>query len=383
MKKKWMFLLLLILLVPWKATVGAYGVLVGAQESIITTPDTGILILKVSPGQSVRKGEVIAEIAGNENAILALTAEGERLTLRAELVRLEGIQGQQQESLAQKQTAASQALRHHTQLNAERNEIRRGLLPPRLQTLRSQWQALKAQANEAQSATARAAKLLAEGLVPKSEWEQTNARFQRMEAETQAAKQRLEQEEAQHRVETDDAADVLRVTQSSLNEAEESLKSITRQLSTATNQLNILTEKAAALAEKPITVTAGHDGEVVGDDLLKANQGLLAKGTKIATLVNRSTIKARLQVNEREIADVKIGQAVKIKALAMPGSVYTAIISRQSNEIFQNAIVVEALINDVSLQPGMTVFGRIEYGWYPLGWILWHKLRQLLKIEIL
>jgi membrane fusion protein (multidrug efflux system) len=90
-----------------------------------------------------------------------------------------------------------------------------------------------------------------------------------------------------------------------------------------------------------------------------------APGNKLVTLVDDDPLKLELQVPESAAPQVKIGQAVEIEAVAFPGQVFPATITRVAAEVGRQsrALVAEAEIaKGTPLRPGMFAEARLAIG---------------------
>jgi multidrug efflux pump subunit AcrA (membrane-fusion protein) len=115
----------------------------------------------------------------------------------------------------------------------------------------------------------------------------------------------------------------------------------------------------------------------------------LSKGDAICRIARLRELLVRVQMPEREIGDVKVGDAVRLKARAFPSRIFHGVVSRISGEAdldqnHQTTYRVELTIQNAAglLRPGMTVFARIDFDRRPVAWILEHKLKQALRPEL-
>jgi membrane fusion protein (multidrug efflux system) len=90
-----------------------------------------------------------------------------------------------------------------------------------------------------------------------------------------------------------------------------------------------------------------------------------APGNKLVTLVDDDPLKLELQVPESAAPQVKIGQAVEIEAVAFPGQVFPATITRVAAEVGRQsrALLAEAEVaKGTPLRPGMFAEARLAIG---------------------
>jgi RND family efflux transporter MFP subunit len=90
---------------------------------------------------------------------------------------------------------------------------------------------------------------------------------------------------------------------------------------------------------------------------------LLQPGTVVATLVDVSVLKVKLNVSERDLQDVRVGDAVEVTSDIHPGIVYTGTvgtIGARADEAHTYAVEVAMRNNDrYQLKPGM--FARVRF----------------------
>jgi membrane fusion protein, multidrug efflux system len=90
-----------------------------------------------------------------------------------------------------------------------------------------------------------------------------------------------------------------------------------------------------------------------------------APGNKLVTLVDDDPLKLELQVPESAAPQVKVGQAVEIEAVAFPGQVFPATVTRVSAEVGRQsrALLAEAEVaKGTPLRPGMFAEARLAIG---------------------
>jgi RND family efflux transporter MFP subunit len=86
---------------------------------------------------------------------------------------------------------------------------------------------------------------------------------------------------------------------------------------------------------------------------------------RLVTLVDMDPLKVELQVPESAAPQVKVGQAVEIEAVAFPGQVFSASVTRVAAEVGRQsrALAAEAeLTAGTPLKPGMFAEARLAVG---------------------
>lgn len=155
------------------------------------------------------------------------------------------------------------------------------------------------------------------------------------------------------------------------------------QVRQAEAQLALVTEKIARSR-----LTAPYDGVVVSGDLSQQIGTPVEAGKKLFEIAPLQSYRVILQVDEREIRHVKLGQTGKlvISGIAtdpMPLTVVkvTSVATAQDGK---NFFRVEARLQHAPerLRPGMEGVGKIEVGSRSLWWILTHTFTDWLSLTL-
>ena len=142
-------------------------------------------------------------------------------------------------------------------------------------------------------------------------------------------------------------------------------------------------EAQLSLAEQKLTKTrivAPFDGLVVSGDLSQALGSPVERGKVLFEIAPLDTFRVGLQVDERDIRYVAIGQTGKLALSGLPSRPLafkvTNVTPVATAEDGRNFFRVEASLEptDVPLRPGMEGVGRIEVGRASLAWIWTHPL---------
>ena len=259
------------------------------------------------------QAEVSAELAGRVTA--TPVERGSRVPAGALLVRISA-----SESSAQLQEAEA---------NAGQIEARLGLTPGQPFDPSRVPEVMNAQASLdlAEQEFSRIQSLLDQKVVSQSEWEQRRT-------QVEAARQ-------QHKV--------------ALNVAEQSFRSLQA------------ARARVALANKTVadtSVRAPFAG-LVAERLVSVGD-YVTKGARVATVVSIDQLRVELTVPEQAIAQIKVGQPVRLTVDAYPGEEFAATVRFVSPavRVDQRALTVEAVAQnkDGRLKPGLFATALIQHG---------------------
>lgn len=150
-------------------------------------------------------------------------------------------------------------------------------------------------------------------------------------------------------------------------------------------------EAQLALVEERLIrskITAPYDGVVISGDLSQLIGSPVEQGKKLFEIAPLDAYRVILQVDEREISHIRIGQTGKliITGIAnepMPFSVskVTPVASAQDG---RNYFRVEARLEQAppGLRPGMEGVGKISVGDQRLWWVLTHSFTDWLRLTL-
>jgi putative peptide zinc metalloprotease protein len=427
---------ILILCMPWNASVGAYGALVAVpgRESIIRAPESARLIeLRVRPGDMVASGAEIGRMSDLELEEQLAQAQVELDRAIADHDRLLGELRAREESISRAELNLSQRRRDYDESDSERRQIedreraepntlkyltasvvptasaaagppdggRPGAptvdyptypsYPAAIAVLQSEADLRQARFSEAALRLDRTRRLYAQGLTPRSELEKAETFASTLALEGAAARQRLEAFLIEHRRRHAGLATEMRLARSDLGaERLQSLKlngeirAVSALISTLTDRRDLLRRRLAQFA----LVTPGA-GAVFGEELPRMVGQYFPKGGEICRVADTSQMLARIRASEREIGDVRVGNPVRLKVGSYPDQVFRGRVAKiggesetdQNNQpVYRVELVIEN--TDNLLRPGMTAFARIDFGRRMIGAILLHKLKQALRPEL-
>lgn len=134
-------------------------------------------------------------------------------------------------------------------------------------------------------------------------------------------------------------------------------------------------------------VTAPFDGVVVSGDLSQQIGAPVELGKKLFEIAPLQRYRVILQVDERDIQHIQVGQQGQIVITGLAGEAMPFVISKETPvataQEGKNLFKVEAALNDSSirLRPGMEGIGKVEVGSRSLWWILTHHFTDWLILQ--
>ena len=160
---------------------------------------------------------------------------------------------------------------------------------------------------------------------------------------------------------------------------------VSAQLAQAEAELHLIKEKI-----QRASLTSPYDGIVISGDLSQQVGAPVESGKKLFEIAPLASYRVMLQVDEREIRHVKIGQPGKLLITGVLGKPIdftihkiTAVATTQGGK---NFFRVEAKLHQISkplpLLPGMEGIGKVETGPRRLGWILLHSFTDWLHVNL-
>ncbi|MGR8919672.1 MAG: HlyD family efflux transporter periplasmic adaptor subunit [Gammaproteobacteria bacterium] len=176
-------------------------------------------------------------------------------------------------------------------------------------------------------------------------------------------------------------------------EAEKTLRQAVAKLDRAEAAINkARLEKASSqldLIEAQIErsrVVAPFDGIVIAGDLSRSMGAPVSRGDVLFEIAPLDDYRVELEVDERAIADVEVGQTGRLVLTALPHERRTFTIDKiigvaESGE-GQNAFRVEAVVDGdlAHMRPGMHGIGKIGVGERPLIWVWTHALVDRVRL---
>jgi RND family efflux transporter MFP subunit len=157
---------------------------------------------------------------------------------------------------------------------------------------------------------------------------------------------------------------------------------VSAQLAQADAQLALVDEQLART-----TLTVPYDGVIVRGDLSQSLGAPVERGQVLFEVAPLENYRVVLQVDERDIAHVTVGQRGELTVTSMPGERFPIRIVRitpvNTAKDGRNLFRVEAeLENDAGarLRPGMEGVGKIEIDQRKLVWIWTHGLTDWVRL---
>jgi putative peptide zinc metalloprotease protein len=416
-------LIVLILCLPWNASVGAYGALIAVpeQEAIIRAPEGGTLIeLRVRPGDLMDGGAAIGRMGNAELDEQLAQTQTELDRANADYDRLLGELRASVETTVRAEVNLRQRQIDYEESNSEQRQIKEresaepktanlkyltasiaptgapdrppaAAYPAAIAVLQSEADLRQARLSEAGLHLDRTRMLYGQGIAPRSELDAAETRASALTIELTAALNRLEAALVEHRRRHASLATETRLARSDVvagrlqaGKLEGELRSERALISTLTDRRDLLRRRLAQFE-----LVTPRAGAVFGAELPRLVGQYFPKGAEICRVADTRQLLARIQAPEREIGDVRVGNPVRLKVSAYPNQVFLGRVAKigGESETDQNSQViyrVELVIENTNglLRPGMTAFARIDFGRRVIGSILLHKLRQALRPEL-
>lgn len=416
-------LALVVLLMPWSASVGNYGLLVALpdRETIIRAPEAATLVqLSVKPGDQLAVGAVVGrlgnldveeQIAEVQTELTRVQADYDRLLgelrVRGETALRAGVTLQQRQIVfaeldaEQRQIRARQSGESNPsiqQTNAPRAiKISNSLdeapktYPAALAALQSEADAQRALWEEAIKQRDRMRQLQAQGLAPRNELDAQEARAAALAGSLDAARQRLNAALIEHRrLHTATAAEV-RLAETDAGTERLTQEKLSGELHGVRELIASLESRRDLLLRKrgQFELMTGRAGVVFGEELPRLTGQFFPKGAEICRVADTRQLLVRIQVPEREIGDVRVGHPVRLKARAFPDQTFHGTVTKiggesEADQAGQTIYRVELTIENEAgaLRPGMTAFARIDFDRQMLARIILHKVKQALRPEL-
>jgi biotin carboxyl carrier protein len=157
----------------------------------------------------------------------------------------------------------------------------------------------------------------------------------------------------------------------------------TAQLKEAEAQLALASERI-----RRTKITAPFDGVVVSGDLSQLIGSPVEQGKKLFEIAPLASYRVILQVDEREIRNVEVGQSGKLVIAGIAGDPspfdVVKVTPVATAEDGRNFFRVEALLQAAPprLRPGMEGVGKIGVGQRRLWWILTHTFTDWLRLTL-
>lgn len=395
-----------VLAFPWPASVGSYGTLIAepGAEAIIRAPEGATLVeFSVLPGERVNGGHVVGKLANPDLEDQVAQVKADLAKARAEAERLAGDIDTGRETVLRAEVQVRRHEREYTDYAAERRNMKSSgepraavhapsrVFPPAIEALRAEVELRRARRNEAEKNAERLRALYSQGIVPRGELDAAETGATAAAKECSGAEQRFEASLVDHdrkfrSVESDVAAAKYDASteRSRIRGFGGELGAVRALVSSLEGRLNLLEGKRARF-----TLVTPRAGTVFGEETPRRIGQFFEKGTEVCRVADTRRLLVRIQVGEREIGDIRVGQPVRLKTVAFPDRIFRGTVTKiggegERDKNDQPTYRVELMIDNEGgdLRPGMSAFARIDFGRSPVGFILIHKLKQILRPEL-
>jgi multidrug resistance efflux pump len=412
-----------VIVAPWEASAGSDCTLLlppGHEAPVRAGVDATLAEVFVVPGDTVSEGARIARMANPEleDRLTQLNGDITRLdnrnseieeTLRVRSEELLSANFKEQDRArlaAELKDEAAQIERARTtgansagpadgSMAAPSAEPGRGAgpsaLPASLAVLQSDIELKQTQLEYNRKEVERYRKLYEQGLVGSIQYDAAVNATRLSEQELQQARARLDAALVDHHRMVNSTETSQLVAQTEARAARSNFQALIAELHANREQLESLRTRRQILQREydSMAVLAPRAGIVLGEDLRKAIGGHFNRGQEICRIGELEKFLLQIDVNERDISDVKLDSPVRFKMKTVPGRTFTGRVSKiraesAGNQYGQRVYPVEVSVEntDGMLRPGMTGFARISFGRQPIGMIAVQKVWQALRPEM-
>ncbi len=401
---KWGLAVLIVaaLVAPWEASTGSDCSLTlppGHEEVARANTDAVLREIFVRPGDAVAEGAKLAHLTNPEieDRLTQLNSEIEQLHARSS--RIEEELRVRSELLLSANFKEVNRKRVATELKEESSHIAgwgaeqtaSSPLPASLAVLQSEIELKQTEMEHNRREVERYKKLLEQGLVGSQLYDRAVAELRMSEKELQGARSRLEAAIVDHRRVTNGAETNSLVAETEARAARSNFDALIAELHANRQQMESLRQRKDILQREydGMNVLAPKAGVILGDDLHKMVGRRYSRGEEICRIGELEQFLLKIEVSEREIANVRLDSPVRFKLKTVPGRTFTGRVSKINAEPVtdgrgQHFYPVEVMVenSDGLLRPGMTGFARISFGNQSIGLILAQKLWHALRPEL-
>lgn len=158
---------------------------------------------------------------------------------------------------------------------------------------------------------------------------------------------------------------------------------LSAQLQQAEAQLALVTDRLAR-----VTLRAPFDGVIISGDLSQLIGSPVETGKKLFEVAPLQAYRVVLQVNERDMRQIQVGQSGKMMISGVVGDPIALAVSKltpvASAEDGSNFFRVEARLAQAPphLRPGMEGIGKVNAGPRSLWWVLTHSFTDWLRLSV-
>jgi multidrug resistance efflux pump len=158
---------------------------------------------------------------------------------------------------------------------------------------------------------------------------------------------------------------------------------LSAQLSQAEAELNLVTQKI-----QHTRLISPFEGLVVSGDLSQQIGAPVEVGKKLFEIAPLQSYRVILQIDERDIRHIKIGQSGQLVITGIAGDPNDLTVQKvtpvATTEDGKNFFRVEAGLSEapIRLRPGMEGVGKVVTDRYPLWWVLIHSFTDWLRLTL-
>ncbi|MGE5892739.1 MAG: efflux RND transporter periplasmic adaptor subunit, partial [bacterium] len=161
------------------------------------------------------------------------------------------------------------------------------------------------------------------------------------------------------------------------------MKILREQVNQADAQIELLSEQIARTK-----MVAPFEGVVVNGDLSQSLGAPVERGQVLFEVAPLQNYRVKLQVDERDIGWISVGQRGDLILNSLPESTFPITVEKITPVSIpregRNYFIVEARLGQVSesLRPGMEGFGKVGVGRAKLFWIWTHDLLDWVRLWV-
>jgi putative peptide zinc metalloprotease protein len=392
------------LITPWEASSGSDCALQlpPGREGVARANVNAVMAeLFVQPGDAVAEGTRIARLSNPdlEDRLAQINAEIQRLDTNTSRIEDElRIRSEVMLSANFKETERKRVL---SELKDESSQIKTAIeknnvvqtspLPASLAILQSEIELKQTELDHNRQEAERYKKLYDQQLVGAQIYDRAVAAVRMSEKEVQTAKARFEAAVVEHRRLTSSTETTSLIAETESRAARSSFEALIAELHANRQQLTSLKQRQAILQREydGMIITAPRSGVILGEDLRKQIGSHYNMGQEICRIGELEKFLLKIDVNEREISNVRLDSTVRFKLKTLPGKTFTGRVAKinaepTANQYGQRSYPVEVLVENSEgmLRPGMTGFARISFGRQSVGIIIAEKVWQALRPEL-
>ena len=361
----------------WEWKIPAEFKVVARNELTVRSETDGVIVeMLVHEGSRVMKGDVLARLRDFDKQQRLLDLKGQLESKRSELALLRA--GARAEEVDRKQTLVE--TKRVELSNARRNEEQRKQLDQTLERIRSEYQL-------DQQNLKRTRELAEQGLVARAELDKAETAVKVREreiGETEASMRVLsEASDRESDLKTRELAEAesdLKLTKA--GNRPEQIRQIEADVTRLGNQVAILDQELAKTE-----IRAPIDGIVATPFVERKLNQHLSPGDELCRIVDMARVIVEMQVPEKEMADVRPGNPVYMKARSLPsldlqGRVDFIAPVAQPVSGQQMVVVRSELQNDdLLLKPDMTGVAKIYCGDHRIADLISRRMVRWVRTE--